>query len=171
LECSHYQYEITLGLPRLSTWLYITSASFSLSLSKHLDGDRVFVLKGTNLHLEVYSSTIAACPDILQVQNLLSENPWDQTRFGNRNFSNFGMVVRGIRGQELSERIAQLTQACEIIIFFCGERFNRWTNLIFACWVRIYFPFFRISKDFSQWLCHLFDLYEFAVILRNSTPP
>jgi hypothetical protein len=26
-------------------------------------------------------------------------------------------------------------------------------------------------RDFSQWLCHLFDLYEFAVILRNSTPP
>jgi hypothetical protein len=35
-------------------------------------------------------------------------NPWDQTRFGNRNFSDFGMVVRGIRGQELSESIAQL---------------------------------------------------------------
>jgi hypothetical protein len=39
----------------------------------------------------------------------------------------------------------QTTQACEIIIFFCGKRFNRWTNLIFACWVRIYFPFFRIT--------------------------
>jgi hypothetical protein len=39
----------------------------------------------------------------------------------------------------------QITQACEIIIFFCGKRFNRWSNLIFACWVRIYFPFFRIT--------------------------
>jgi hypothetical protein len=35
-------------------------------------------------------------------------NPWDQTRSGKRNFSDFGMVVRGIRGQELSESIAQL---------------------------------------------------------------
>jgi hypothetical protein len=34
--------------------------------------------------------------------------PWDQTRFGNLNFSVFGMVVRGLRGQELSESIAQL---------------------------------------------------------------
>jgi hypothetical protein len=24
--------------------------------------------------------------------------------------------------------------------------------------------FFVSRKDFSQWLCHLFDLYEFAVI-------
>jgi hypothetical protein len=38
----------------------------------------------------------------------LIRNPWDQTRFGNRNFSDFGMVVRGIRGQELSESIVQL---------------------------------------------------------------
>jgi hypothetical protein len=38
----------------------------------------------------------------------LIRNPWDQTRFGNRNFPDFGMVVRGIRGQELSESIAQL---------------------------------------------------------------
>jgi hypothetical protein len=38
----------------------------------------------------------------------LIRNPWDQTRFGNRNSSDFGMVVRGIRGQELSESIAQL---------------------------------------------------------------
>jgi hypothetical protein len=38
----------------------------------------------------------------------LIRNPWDQTRFGNRNFSDFVMVVRGIRGQELSESIAQL---------------------------------------------------------------
>jgi hypothetical protein len=35
-------------------------------------------------------------------------NPCDQTRFGNRNFSDFGMVVRGIKGQELSKSIAQL---------------------------------------------------------------
>jgi hypothetical protein len=33
------------------------------------------------------------------------------------------------------------------------------------------FHFFVSRKDVSQWLCHLFDLYEFAVILRNSTPP
>jgi hypothetical protein len=39
----------------------------------------------------------------------------------------------------------RITQACEIKIFFCGKRFNRWTNLILACWVRIYFPFFRIT--------------------------
>jgi hypothetical protein len=38
----------------------------------------------------------------------LIRNPWDQTRFGNRNFSDFVMVVRGIRGQELSESITQL---------------------------------------------------------------
>jgi hypothetical protein len=38
----------------------------------------------------------------------LIRNPWDQTRFGNRNFSDFGIIVRGIRGQELSESIAQL---------------------------------------------------------------
>jgi hypothetical protein len=35
-------------------------------------------------------------------------NPWDQTRSGNRNISDFGMVVRGIRGQELRESIAKL---------------------------------------------------------------
>jgi hypothetical protein len=37
----------------------------------------------------------------------LIRNPWDQTRFGNRNFSDFGMVIREIRSQELSECIAQ----------------------------------------------------------------
>jgi hypothetical protein len=38
----------------------------------------------------------------------LIRNPWDQTRFGNWIFSDFGMVVRGVTGQELSESIAQL---------------------------------------------------------------
>jgi hypothetical protein len=38
----------------------------------------------------------------------LIRHPWDQTRFGNRNFSGFGMVFRGIRGQKLRESIAQL---------------------------------------------------------------
>jgi hypothetical protein len=43
--------------------------------------------------------------------------PWDQTRFGNRNFSVSGMVVRGIRGQDLGESIAQLISTNWLILF------------------------------------------------------
>jgi hypothetical protein len=50
---------------------------------------------------------VAAIQQYTGTQSLI-RNPWDQTRFGNRIFSDFGMVVRGIRGQELNESIAQL---------------------------------------------------------------
>jgi hypothetical protein len=56
-------------------------------------------LLGEYLDFCVFSNT--------DTQSLI-RNPWDQTRFGNRNFSDFGIVVRGIRGQELSESIAQI---------------------------------------------------------------
>jgi hypothetical protein len=47
--------------------------------------------------------------------------PLGPDTFGNRNFSDFGMVVRGIRGQELSESIAQLIST-SLIGKYCSLR-------------------------------------------------
>jgi hypothetical protein len=45
---------------------------------------------------------------LVHVHNLLSETLGTRHVSEMRNFSDFGMVVRGITGQELSESIAQL---------------------------------------------------------------